>query len=108
MVICEGVLASTVYGSWADCFLALKAQGHRILVAYLDTPLDVCLDRIRQRQIAKTGEERAVKVDQIAAKVKAIKATQARFDAAGIKTITLDWRNAQVELFRAINKELGA
>ena len=51
-IICEGVLASGVYGSWAAFADELKPQGHRFAFVYLHTPAEVCLDRIRLRQVA--------------------------------------------------------
>ena len=57
-VICEGVLASGVYGSWAAFDDELQAQGHRLAFVYLHTPAEVCLERIRDRQRA-AGKEPA-------------------------------------------------
>lgn len=101
-VICEGVLASTVFGSWGDFFLSLKARGDDIIIAYLDTPLELCLERITARQIAAKGEAREIKVDQVRDKIKAIAATRARFDAAGIRTVTLRHEHAEADLMEAI------
>ncbi len=57
-VICEGVLASGVYGSWAAFDDEIKAQGHRLAFVYLQTPGYICLERIRDRQRA-AGKEPA-------------------------------------------------
>lgn len=102
-IVCEGVLASTVFGSWGDFFLSMKAQGHDIVVAYLDTPLELCLERITERQIRSKGEAREIKVDQVRDKVKAIQATRARFDAAGIRTITLNHELPAMSLMEQID-----
>lgn len=89
-VICEGVLASTVAGSWLDFFKKCQdAGGHRVLVAYLDTPLELCLERIRQRQVASGRGEREIKVDLVKDKIKSIHATRAKMEAAGIATVLL-------------------
>lgn len=76
-VLAEGILASTVYGSWAryaeDC-VAMKHET-RFAFVYLHTPLDVCLDRIRARQEA-AGRVREIKRELVADKVKAILATR--------------------------------
>lgn len=88
-IVCEGVLASTVAGSWLEFFRYFPAGGHDVIIAYLDTPLELCLERITARQIAAKGEAREIKVDQVRDKIKAITATRARFDAAGIRTVTL-------------------
>jgi len=58
-VIAEGLLASGVYGSWADYARLLAGQGHRYLFIYLHTPLDVCVERVRARQasVGKAGKD---------------------------------------------------
>ena len=102
-VVCEGVLASTVAGSWLEFFSNMKIGGTDILIAYLDTPLELCLERIRQRQIAAKGEAREIKVDQVAAKVKAINATMRRFESTGIRCVTLRHGSALGDLTEAIH-----
>lgn len=99
-VVAEGVLASTVAGSWLDFLLNYKSQ---TIIAYLDTPLELCLERITARQIAAKGEAREIKVDQVRAKVRAIEATRAKFDAAGIRTVTLRYGMPAIDLLEAIN-----
>jgi hypothetical protein len=100
-VICEGVLASTVAGSWLEFFKRFGPGG--VLIAYLDTPLELCLERITARQIAAKGEARDIKVDLVRDKIKAIEATRSKFDRAGIRTITLHHETAYADLMEAIN-----
>nr|QIG67110.1 P-loop NTPase domain-containing protein [Rhizobium phage RHph_TM26] len=95
-VICEGVLASTVAGSWLEFFVRTQMAGLKVAVCYLDTPLDVCLARIKERQ-ERAGKVRDIKEDLVADKVKAIDATRAKFDAAGISTYTLFSREDMCE-----------
>lgn len=99
-IVCEGVLASTVAGSWLNFFCGFNKD--EVLIAYLDTPLEVCLERIRQRQIAAKGETREIKEDLVAAKIKSINATRKRFDEAGFKTVTLNWRDPEHHLRGAL------
>ena len=105
-IVCEGVLASTVYGSWGEFFQEMEAAHHSVIVAYLDTPLELCLERIIARQIAAKGEAREIKTDLVANKIKAIEATRARFKAAGILTVTLRHGSALSDLHEAL--EYGA
>ncbi|QIG74927.1 P-loop NTPase domain-containing protein [Rhizobium phage RHph_I72] len=95
-VVCEGILASTVAGSFVEFFTRMQIAGHKVAVCYLDTPLQMCLDRIKARQ-EKAGKVRDIKTDQVADKVKAIAATRAKFDAAGIPTYTLFSREDMCE-----------
>lgn len=101
-IVCEGVLASTVAGSWLEFFKSPVFDAGEVLVAYLDTPLELCLERITARQIAAKGEAREIKVDLVKDKIKAINATRAKFDAAGIRTVSLRHDNAHADLMEAI------
>lgn len=49
-VIFEGALVSSSYGNIGR---ESAAYGDEFVFAFLDTPLEVCLERIRQRRIAK-------------------------------------------------------
>lgn len=97
-IVCEGVLASTVAGSWLNFFGGFNKD--EVLIAYLDTPLEVCLERIRQRQIAAKGEAREIKSEQVADKIRAIEATRKRFDEAGFKTISVSYTDPARNLKR--------
>lgn len=95
-VICEGILASTVAGSFVEFFSKMQAGGKPVAVCYLDTPVDICLARIKMRQ-ELAGKVRDIKTDQVRDKVKSIAATRAKFDAAGIPTYSLFSRNDEAE-----------
>jgi energy-coupling factor transporter ATP-binding protein EcfA2 len=101
-IMCEGVLASTVAGSWLEFFRRFPVCGHGVIIAYLDTPVELCLERITARQIAARGEAREIKVDQVRDKVRAITATRAKFDAAGIRTVLLRHDHAKADLLAAL------
>jgi thymidylate kinase len=109
-VICEGVLASTVAGSWLEFFQRMEnvdgLKRPACLVAYLDTPLELCLERIRGRQEA-AGKVREIKVDLVRDKIKAINATRAKMEAAGIATVLLRHDRAQEDLMDTL-AEYGA
>lgn len=95
-VICEGILASTVAGSWLTFFKEMNgrwkglSEGQcRVGVVYLQTPVETCLERITQRQ-ERAGKVRPIKVDQVKDKVRAIQATRIKFQSAGVQTYSLD------------------
>lgn len=100
-VICEGILASTVAGSWLKFFRELADRGTHTLVGYLDTPVEVCLERIRGRQ-ERAGKVRDIKEELVRDKVKAIEATRDKFTRAGIDTVTLHHGEAEVQLHRIL------
>lgn len=101
-VICEGILASTVAGSWIDFFRMMREEGQRVLVAYLNTPPDVCLQRIRDRQKI-AGKEREIKQQLVLDKIRAIAATRQKFAGAGIETVVLPYQRAYETLLEKIN-----
>ena len=96
-VICEGVLASTVYGSWAAFDRALEAAGHRFAYVYLGTPVDVCLERIAARQRA-AGRERPIKEELVRDKVRAVAATRTRAIADGRRVYDLPFGQEKGEV----------
>jgi thymidylate kinase len=75
-------------------------------VAYLDTPLELCLERIRGRQEA-AGKVREIKIDLVKDKIKAINATRAKMQAAGIATVLLRHDRAQEDIMNTL-AEIGA
>lgn len=106
-VVCEGVLASTVFGSWATTFGELARDGHDVLVAYLDTPVEVCLSRIRERQ-ERAGKVREIKEDQVRDKVRAILATRDKFaKQAGVTVVDLPHRSAWEALIKVMAERGG-
>lgn len=76
-VIAEGILASTVFGSWGEFASDLKETDHQFAFVYLQTPLEVCLERIKSRQAA-AGKVREIKTELVEAKIRAIAATRAK------------------------------
>lgn len=82
-VVCEGVISSTVWGSWGEFADNYKDTNHaQFAFVYLLPPLEVCLERIRERQRA-AGGERPIKEDLVADKLKAVAATREKALAAG-------------------------
>lgn len=96
-VVAEGVLASTVWGSWGDyAEAAIESDGCDVNFAfcYLDTPLEVCLERIRGRQEA-AGKVRDIKTELVADKIKAIAATRRKAIEAGHLVYDLPYESAK-------------
>lgn len=81
-VIAEGILASTVYGSWGKFAQIAKDHGHTFHFCYLDTPLELCRERILARQAA-AGSDRPIKWQLVEDKFRAIAATREKALAAG-------------------------
>jgi hypothetical protein len=74
-VLCEGGLASTVFGSWATFCKDVQKEGHEFHWVYLKRPLDDCLNSIRERQEA-SNKVRAINAQLLEYKIKAVNATR--------------------------------
>jgi predicted ABC-type ATPase len=61
VVVAEGVLASTVMGSWDEHAKKLREQGHRVIWAFMSTDYATCLKRIYGRQ----AEFKQIKEEQV-------------------------------------------
>jgi predicted ABC-type ATPase len=102
-VIAEGVISSTVWGSWGDFAAELAGSvGVRMAFCYLDTPLEVCLQRIRERQRA-AGKERQIKEELVCNKILAVRATKRRALEAGHLVYDLPYLIADTALFAIIH-----
>jgi energy-coupling factor transporter ATP-binding protein EcfA2 len=68
LVIGEGIMASTQIGCWKPFSEELRAAGHRVIWAFLSTPLEVCLERIDGRRAAHGMRKRPFKTELVAEK----------------------------------------
>lgn len=94
-VLFEGVVVSTIYGPWLEWS---RANGGMIW-AFLDTPLEVCLNRIQKRNGGKHIQE-----DQVAAKHRIIARVRDKALADGETVRDIHWQTAWKDL-KAILEE---
>jgi len=81
-VLFEGVVVSTIYGPWKEW-----SQQHGGMVwAFLDTPLDICLNRIQRRNGGKP-----IKEDQVAAKHQTIARVRQKAQLDGERVVDISW-----------------
>lgn len=106
-ILAEGILASTVYGSWGEFAERCRAAGDTYVWCYLDTPLEICLDRIRARQMNSGRGERPIKEELVADKIKAIKATRERALKEGHQVYDLPFQKAETAM-RSIMRGTGS
>lgn len=94
IVIFEGVILSTVFGSWADF-----CKAHPFVWAFLDTPLSVCLARIQ----ARNGNQ-PIKEGLVRDKLESILRVKYKAKQAGYRVETIHYEQAEEELRRLINE----
>lgn len=89
VVLFEGVVVSTIYGPWKEW----AARNGGMAWAFLDTPLDICLQRIQARNGGKPIQE-----DQVADKHRTIRRVRDKALADGLKVADLRWEMALSDL----------
>ena len=96
-VLFEGVVVSTIYGPWQEWS---KANGGMVW-AFLDTPLEVCLKRIQERNGGKP-----IKEDQVADKHRTIARVRDKALEAGEAVRDIHWETALKDI-KAVIASLG-
>jgi hypothetical protein len=94
-VLFEGVIVATIFGPWMDW----ARENDGMTWAFLDTPLDVCLKRIQDRNGGQP-----IKEDLVASKFKTIRGVRTKAQAAGEHVVDLHWETA----LKDIKSILGA
>lgn len=98
-VVFEGALVSCSIGSIGEAMAKRKKKD--CVVAYLDTPLAVCIERIEQRR-AKKGNDKPLNPKNTELKFKSIGNTRAKFEALGVRTVTINYKKAAKQLFELL------
>lgn len=95
-IIAEGVISSTIKSTYSKLFATLKSKHpeyeREVVVVSLVTPLEVCLERVQNRNGGKP-----VKSEQIEAKWKIVERNVQYFKDEGYHSIALDNSNLTVE-----------
>lgn len=97
-ILFEGIIVSTIYSSWQE----FSREVGGMTWAFLNTPLDVCLKRVQERNGGKP-----VKEDQIADKHRGIARVMAKASAAGESVRVLRWDLVLKDIRATIREALG-
>lgn len=84
-IVMEGVIASTIKSTYAELFKSLEAQGHQVLIMAFVPPLEVCLERIQQRNGGKP-----IKEDLVAGKWRSVNSGVKYFQDEGLVAIKVN------------------
>jgi hypothetical protein len=90
-VIFEGVLWSTVFKS--SDLIARALPQHHFIFAMLDTPAEVCIERVRARRLEK-GNHKPFNPRELLSKVEQIRRRQEDLKKAGYDTRTIPYQSA--------------
>jgi len=95
----EGVIASTIFGRFFDT--AMRHPG-AYTVIQLTTPLELCLERIRDRRQARGTDPGEFKAELVEDKIKAIGSACDRFRTAGVRVISSTSERAPTTIMEAL------
>lgn len=98
-VVFEGALVSSCVGSLGEAMATRHKKD--CVVAYLDTPLQTCLDRIARRR-AKKGTTKPLDPKNTESKFRSVAATRAKFDELGVRTVTINHKKAVAQLLELL------
>lgn len=84
-VLYEGLLLSTYYGKLGA---AVKQYGTNHVWAFLDTPMEVCIERVKQRRLSK-GNEMPFNEENTRSRQRAIDSLRRKREAAGDRVVTI-------------------
>lgn len=101
VVIFEGLVGtSTVYGRWLEFSRELNGT---FVWAYLTTPLEMCLERVRLRRLRR-GMTKPLDPYQTSSKYHTIVRQRKKAEAAGERVIGLDAVRAPEQLYEMVTK----
>jgi hypothetical protein len=86
-VVYEGLLLSTYYGRLG---VAMERYGSNHYWAFLDTPIEVCIERIKQRRLA-AGNVKPLNEENTRKRMKPIEALKLKVKARGFPVVHLQY-----------------
>jgi predicted ABC-type ATPase len=83
-VVCEGVIAMTSYGFGRVARFAeeQKAKGNNVIFARIDTPAELCIERVRRRR-RESGNHRPFNAEKLLHKYESVLRSQEKLRDAG-------------------------
>jgi hypothetical protein len=87
-VIFEGLIISHTFSRYAALWKELTDYGMPFVFAYMDTPLEICIDRVKARRLAK-GNMKPLNTANTESTHRTTWITMDKFKAAGIDTVII-------------------
>ena len=105
LVILEGILVAHTFQRYSDLAKELEAAGHSYFFLFLNTPLQVCVSRVRQRRI-KQGNIKPFNPKNCIHDYHQIwHRTREKMVRAKHKVIELDWSEPMVQVLELVEEE---
>lgn len=101
-VVFEGLLISQIYGRYME--LARDAAAtHEVVYGFLDTPLDLCLDRVRERR-ERAGNFSPLNTSNTESKWHDMQRNLLKYRADGVPVESIPWQESVAWLRRKIGR----
>lgn len=98
-VFFEGATVAAIYGRYLELSKWLHKHSQTMIWAYLDTPLDVCLERIRVRAGGKPWNEALVRTRE-----RGVRSTQHKAELAGQAVRTIQYKQAVQQVLQLLRR----
>ena len=94
VAIMEGIRVAHTFQRYSDLAKQLESSGHKYKFLFLDTPLEVCIERVKARRLAR-GNEKPLDPKNVISDHKSIfERVRGKCIAAGHDVTILPWQNA--------------
>lgn len=96
-ILMEGVISSTIFSTYANLFKELEKRNNpkrNIFIINLLPPLEVCLERIKQRSPENFHK---IKQDQVESKWRTVQRNAEKFKKEGLNSIVVSNENVDIE-----------
>lgn len=104
-VLLEGILVSHTFKRYS-C-LAQELRGYGYTFYFLDTPMNVCIARMRQRRLDRGNTKHYNPIDLVKDWHQIWERTRAKCAAAGHKVVVLNWKNPLPMVLEGLKDALG-
>jgi hypothetical protein len=94
-VLYEGLLASEYYGRLG---VASEKYGDDHIFAFLDTPIDLCIERIKQRRLL-AGNTKPLNEENTRGRIKKIESLQRKLVAMNRRVVGIAHESAYIQVF---------
>lgn len=92
-VVFEGLLVSGIFGRWNDYARRMEVRGHKVIIAFMDTPEEVCIARVIQRRLER-GNNKSYDPINLTKKNRSVKSARRRFQADGRCVVDVPYESA--------------
>jgi thymidylate kinase len=103
-VLCEGLLLSSVSsGATVPKAMIATAGVHRVIFAFMDTPIETCIERVKQRRLER-GDERPLDETNTRKKFEDCQAAAQRLRDEGCRVEMLNHLNPSADIYRLLKE----